>query len=166
MIYKFRVILDHNKKGDIFRDIEIKDEATFENFHETIKKSFGLYRNEMASFYISNQEWEQGEEIALIDVSQLNNVMIMNQTKLKTLLNKTTDKLIYVYDFLNLWTFLIELKEIYSENKGSIYPKIIFEFGEIPKNAPEKNFESDNIEKSNNFEEDLENNQDDSWYLN
>ena len=60
MIYRFRIILD--TKEDVFRDIEIEAEATLEDFHNTITQSFGFEGQEMASFYVSNEKWEQGKE--------------------------------------------------------------------------------------------------------
>ena len=57
MIYRFRVILDNDTEDDIFRDIEIYKTNSLEEFHETIINSFGFINNEMASFYISDNEW-------------------------------------------------------------------------------------------------------------
>ena len=65
MIYRFRVILDHKNKEDIFRDVEIRKTDTFEDLHNVITQSFGFDGSEMASFYLSNDSWEQGQEIAL-----------------------------------------------------------------------------------------------------
>ena len=54
MIYRFRVILDHKNKEDIFRDVEIRKTDTFEDLHNVITQSFGFDGSEMASFYLSN----------------------------------------------------------------------------------------------------------------
>ena len=81
MIYRFRVILDIQE--DVFRDIEIEGESTFEDFHNTITQSFGFGGQEMASFYLSNELWEQGEEIALFDMGEKpGDVMVMEETSL------------------------------------------------------------------------------------
>ena len=63
MIYRFRIILD--VKEDVLRDIEIEETATFEDLHLTITQAFGFLGNEMASFYLSNEEWIQGDEMPL-----------------------------------------------------------------------------------------------------
>ena len=84
MIYRFRVILD--AKEDVFRDIEINSENTLEEFHNSITQAFGFEGNEMASFYVSNEQWEQGEEIALFDLSEgMDSIRIMNETSLDDL---------------------------------------------------------------------------------
>jgi hypothetical protein len=65
-IFKFRVIVDTEK--DVFRDIEIETDATFEAFHKAVLDAFDFEEGEMASFYMSNESWEKGLEIALMDV--------------------------------------------------------------------------------------------------
>ncbi len=55
MIYRMRVILD--VREDVFRDIEIDGGNTLEDFHNAIVQSFGLDGREMASFYLSDEEW-------------------------------------------------------------------------------------------------------------
>ena len=67
MVYRFRIILDTEE--DVFRDIEIEASATLEDFHNAITQSFGFDGQEMASFYTSNEFWEEEEEISLFDVS-------------------------------------------------------------------------------------------------
>ena len=98
MIYRLRIILD--VKEDVLRDIEIEDTATFEDLHHAITQAFGFLGNEMASFYLSNENWEQGEELPLeaMDISQES----FQDKELNTIISATQHQLIYVYDFLNL----------------------------------------------------------------
>ena len=63
MIYRFRAIL--NSKEEVYRDLEIQDTASFEDFHNAITQAFGFEGQEMASFYESNEQWEQLDEIPL-----------------------------------------------------------------------------------------------------
>ena len=70
MVYRFRVILDNDTEEDIFRDLEIRETDTLEDLHNIITQSFGFDGTEMASFYLSNDEWDQGEEISLFDLSE------------------------------------------------------------------------------------------------
>jgi hypothetical protein len=138
MIYRFRAILDHDQKEDIFRDIEIRKTDTFEDLHNVLIQSFGFDGSEMASFYISNDQWEQGQEIALFDMGQNTDVKMMNETIVEELINEDNNKLIYIYDFLNMWTFLIELGEIVEEAQGTDYPNLMFVCGQVPSEAPKK----------------------------
>ena len=139
MIYRFRVILDAN--DDVFRDIEIEASATLEDFHNAITQAFGFAGQEMASFYLSNEEWEQGEEIALFDMSETPGaIRTMSESVLENTVSERKTKLIYVYDFLNMWTFLVELAEVADREDGRIYPNLMFAHGEIPEEATELEF--------------------------
>ena len=139
MIYRFRVILDTHE--DVFRDIEIESSNTFEDFHNAVTQAFGFGGQEMASFYLSDEFWEQGDEIALFDMGDSpGEVLVMHETRLEDLLNEEQTRLIYIYDFLSMWTFLIELAEIAEAQDGMSYPNLMIAHGHIPEEAPEKEF--------------------------
>ena len=139
MIYRFRVILD--AKEDVFRDIEIDSENTLEELHNSITQAFGFEGNEMASFYVSNENWEQGEEIALFDMSEgMDSIRIMNETSIEDVTDRNQTRLLYVYDFLSMWTFLVELADIAESDPNQIYPNLMFSHGSLPDEAPEKEF--------------------------
>ena len=145
MIYRLRVILDNDTEDDIFRDSEINKKDTLVEFHKSIITSFGFSNNEIASFYLSDNQWNQGEEISLFSFEDQDN-KLMSDILINDVINNQNNKLIYVYDFLHMWTFLIELIEVAEGIKGIDYPNIIFSKGEIPEKAPEKKFESEKRE--------------------
>lgn len=147
MIYRFRIILDNKDEEDIFRDLEIRQTDTLEDLHNAITQAFGFDGMEMASFYISDDEWNQGEEISLFDLSEgQTEVRLMNETVLEDILDKDNTKLIYVYDFLSMWTFFVELGEIVEESRGTDYPNLMFVHGQIPQEAPEITFEGEDLD--------------------
>ncbi|WAC01867.1 hypothetical protein N7U66_18690 [Lacinutrix neustonica] len=149
MIYRFRVILDNDTEEDVFRDLEIRESDTMEDLHNIITQSFGFDGTEMASFYLSNDTWDQGEEISLFDMSDgLNEVRLMNETALSDTVHEAQTKLIYVYDFFSMWTFYVELAEIVEELEGLDYPNLMFVKGQVPDSAPEKVFEAETDEES------------------
>jgi len=144
MIYRFRVILDNDTDEDIFRDLEIRETDTLEDLHNIITQSFGFDGSEMASFYVSDDQWNQGEEISLFDMSEgINEVRLMSEAILEDTVHEAQTKLIYVYDFMNMWTFFVELAEIVEEAQGMDYPNLMFVKGQVPETAPEKIFEVD-----------------------
>jgi hypothetical protein len=99
---------------------------------------------EMASFYVSDDEWNQGEEISQFDMSEgMDSVRLMNETTLDGVFSEEQTHMIYVYDFLNMWTFLIELAEIADPVNGTAYPNLLFSHGILPDSAPDKQFEAD-----------------------
>lgn len=155
MVYRFRVILD--AQDDVFRDIEILEESTLEDFHNSIVNAFGFDGNEMAAFYISDNEWNQGEEISQFDLGEeLDSVRLMNETTLDSVVSKNHRKLIYVYDFLSMWTFLIELADIAEIEDGRDYPNLMYVHGQIPTDAPDKEFVADKNEYDDEDDSDLD----------
>ncbi|PKP45039.1 MAG: hypothetical protein CVT95_09720, partial [Bacteroidetes bacterium HGW-Bacteroidetes-12] len=120
--YKFRVLIEGEK--NVFRDIEINSHQNFEEFHYCILASFGFDNSQMASFYLSDFDWNKGQEISLFDMGISEGdeeKLIMNQTTIKEGINCVGCHLLYTYDFLNMWNFFIELLEIsVKEKKGDL----------------------------------------------
>lgn len=161
MIYRFRIILDATE--DVFRDIEIQEDATLEDFSNAITQAFGFDGMEMASFYVSDDEWNQGEEISQFDMSEGQaSVRLMNETTLDSAFSEDQTRMIYVYDFLNMWTFLVELAEIAEPIQGISYPNLLFSHGILPDSAPDKQFEADEDPYGLEGDEDLDINDYDS----
>jgi len=157
MIYRFRAILDNDTEEDIFRDFEIRESDTMEDLHNVITQSFGFDGTEMASFYVSDDDWNQGEEISLFDMSDgLNEVKLMNENSISDIVHEAQTKLIYVYDFLSMWTFFVELAEIVEEAQGTDYPNLMYVQGQVPTEAPEKVFEAENDDDFNEFDDDYD----------
>lgn len=155
MIYRFRIILDTDE--DVFRDIEIQASATLEDFHNAIVQAFGFDGQEMASFYKSNELWEEGEEILLFDLGEEpGKLRIMSETFIDEVVSRKETKLIYVYDFLSMWTFMVELADIGEVEDGVMYPNLMFVHGQIPAVAPEKEFTSEKIGGDDDFDSDFD----------
>jgi len=158
MIYRFRVILDNDTEDDVFRDLEIREGDTMEDLHNIITQSFGFDGMEMASFYVSDDQWNQGEEIAMMDMSEAGaEVKMMSETIINAVIHEASTRLIYVYDFMNIWTFYVELGEIVEEAEGTDYPNLMFVHGQIPDEAPEKIFEAEEDDDDyNEFEDEVD----------
>jgi hypothetical protein len=156
MVYKFRVILDAEE--DIFRDIAILSDDTLEDLHNALFNSFGFDGMEVASFYTCDDTWNQEDEIPMFDSGDVpGEQKTMSDYQLEDLLDKQNTKIIYVYDFINMWTFLVELAAIEEQIPGNIYPETIFSHGEMPDEAIEKNFEADmHDDIYGEFEDDLD----------
>lgn len=144
MAYKIRIIL--NAEKDVIRDIAIQKSVTLEELHQVIKNAFDFTTNEMASFYKSDNDWTQGEEFPLFDMSEgLDSKIQMQGIKVETVLKNENDKLIYIYDFLNMWSFFVELIDDDFEQKKTELPDLLFSLGNMPKIAPEIQFESEDL---------------------
>lgn len=157
MVYRFRIILDNDTEDDVFRDLEIRETDTLEDLHNSITQAFGFDGIEMASFYISDDDWNQGEEISMFDTGEsYDDVRLMAETPIKDVVYEMQTKLIYVYDFFSMWTFFVELAEIVEEAEGTDYPNLMFVHGQIPTEAPQKSFEAEDDDDYNEFDDDLD----------
>ncbi len=156
MIYKFRITLD--VLDDVLRDIAIRKTDSLEDLHFSIVQAFGLDGQELASFYKSDDDWNQGEEIALEDMTEgQSKTKLMSETLLEDILTEKQTKLIYVYDFLNMWTFYVELADITEPESSRNYPDLLFAQGQLPENPPEKTFKADIFDQfSDEFSEELD----------
>jgi hypothetical protein len=152
-MYKIRVILDI--KEDVIRTILVDSNLNLEDLHLTIAKSFGFKGQEMASFYRTDDEWTQGEEIPLFNMEEIGEGISMKTCLLQETLPAINDKLIYVYDFLKMWTFYVDVIEISAENKVGL-PQIILTVGEIPSEAPDKEFIAEKLDDGFGDEEDTD----------
>ena len=133
-VYKFKVYFEEFE--DIYRVIEIKSTQTFLDFHHAILESFKFDSKHMASFYMSTDAWKKGQEITLEDMSENadNPIPIMAKSKLNQFVNDPHQKIMYVYDFIECWAFMIELFNISTtENPKITYPTCSKSVGLAPK---------------------------------
>jgi hypothetical protein len=131
--YKFRVLLDNSNNEEIFRDITISGEDNFESFYNIILNSFYFSGEQLGSFYLSNNDWDKGDEIALMDMgmsTDANAPLVMSETKIHEQVTESDQKFILVYDFLKMWCFLIELIQI--DEKTIELPEINLSIGIAP----------------------------------
>ena len=81
----------------------------------------------------------------------------MENTTIENILDIKSNRLIYIYDYMLMWRFLVEL----TDNKGKIQKSVcIKSVGEIPKEAPEIIF--DQSDKEESYEDSID--EDDSEY--
>jgi len=149
--YKFRVLLDSEKNEEIFRDIIVSKTDNFESFYRTILFAFDFKNEEMASFYMSNEDWDKGHEITLMDMTfgeEASETAIMSDTTIENEIAEPNQKIILVHDFLKMWIFLIELQEELQENVE--HPYVHLSIGK----SPDENEKSDDFMMESDFEED------------
>tara|TARA_B100001113_G_scaffold324465_1_gene296100 strand:- start:4482 stop:4931 length:450 start_codon:yes stop_codon:yes gene_type:complete len=144
MKYNIRITLE--SKEDVIREIEINSDCFMSELHYFIIDAFGLDNKELASFYTVNSELELEDEFPLISFQD--NSSNMENTKLESVLTNVNDKLIYVFDYMKMWRFLIDLIKIETDFKER---KCTLKIGKIPDEAPEVIFNQDD---NDNFHDD------------
>lgn len=154
-MHKIRVILDTQE--DVIRTISVNSAINLETLHFTIARAFGFDGKEMASFYRTDEDWNQGEEIPLFNMAEAGEGLSMSSCVLNDTLPNENDKLIYVYDFFNMWAFYVEIIEV--SNATVPESKIVLSVGEVPEEAPEKQFKADdlNTDIDDEFKDDFDN---------
>lgn len=131
-LLRFRVIIDIEE--DVFRDILIGRTAPLEDFHRGILAAFDFGEGEMASFFQSDEHWGRGREVPLMDMGMDdmgNPYPSMRTTAIEEIASKANDRMVYVYDFLRMWCFYVEVIGV-EEGDTPEFPLLAQEFGEAP----------------------------------
>ncbi len=133
-IFKFRVYFEED--DSIYRDIAIKHTQNFKDFHEAILKAYEFDTKHQATFYRSNDNWQQGREItlALYDKEYMAAPKLMHETTIGSEIKNPNQRFIYTYDFHKLWNFLVELIHLSKEEDIKLtYPAAVRSEGIAPK---------------------------------
>lgn len=154
MVYKIRVILDTEE--DVIREIAIDASTTLEDLHNAITNAFGFDGTEMASFFTTDDNWNQGEEIPLFDMSENGDAISMQHILISEILDDDKDKLIYVYDFFSMWSFFVEFIDVLEDVSEHELPALLFTLGNVPSSAPEKEFTSEKMDNDMDDDDDDE----------
>jgi len=151
-VYRFRLLFEEQE--DFLRDIEIKPGQTFKDFHDIILQSSDIEGNELASFFICDPRWNKQREITLIDmgvkipdtdfdsddekpVKVPIPVMIMEDVKIREVIDDPHQRILFEYNFLNPRTFFIELMKIVDGDPKKVYPACVKKEGTLtPTAAP------------------------------
>lgn len=160
-VYRFKTTFEDYE--DVLRVIEIKSTQTFLDFHLAIQKAIGFDNSQLASFYMSDDQWKKGFEITLESMHSDEDmkddsfipVPIMKEARLCDYINDPHQKFVYVFDFLNMWTLFLELTDIMlNENPKLNYPAVTKSVGAAPKQHVDKKF---TLVDDDEFEEITEN---------
>lgn len=140
-VFTIRAILDADE--DVIRDVAIHGNANLFDLHHLLVEAFGLEKGEMSSFFKSNDDWEQGEEISMLDMNPDTNKNPLEERVIEESFIKEGEKMLFVYDFLNLWTFYLEALSIKIIDGDSYESRVLAKVGELPETAPEKEMKAE-----------------------
>ncbi|MEI6522422.1 MAG: hypothetical protein ACOYNH_01940 [Bacteroidia bacterium] len=129
-IYRFRAILEDHE--DVYRDIDIKPEQTFEQFAIVLKNAFGLKENLFCAFYNSDDYYRKGSEIEFFILDKKGKAF---PTEICDEVAAPHQKfLIVVDDVLSTYILHLELFKILKEaDKKLTYPTCVKTIGNMPK---------------------------------
>jgi len=99
-------------KENVIREVRIKGGATLMELHERAFASFDLNPGEMGSFYHSNEDWDQGDEIPMFSMDDDSPSM---ESLTVAEFFETTPHALYVYNFLDMNIFYVEKTKVDEE---------------------------------------------------
>jgi len=161
LIYKFKIRFEEYE--DFLREIELRADQTFEDFHQAILGNLGLDPGMLASFFICDHRYRKLQEIQLVDMDPSSppgqasdeveaetdkgeddslredkeerqvGALLMHETFLKDHIDDPHQRMLFMYDNLNQWTFYIELMKIQRASDAQSYPRISKSKGAVPR---------------------------------
>jgi len=145
-VLKFRVYWEEDES--VYRDISIKPDQTFLQFHQVILQSFEFDNKHKATFFRSNDNWQRGREIILEKDNTPRKVepLMMNETVIAAAVKTPNQKFIYLYDYAKNWVFLVELIGVSKdENSRVTYPYCVRKEGLAPSQYGTKGLVGDKL---------------------
>ncbi|GEM_PF-246371 len=169
--FRFRIRFENN--DSFLREVVFSSNQNFEDFHNFIVENLKLDKTKSAAFFLSNYKFRKQKQIIMDRPESTNNqeseeivddeisedsvaddqneennrqALIMRDHRLSDLIDDPHQRLVYVYDFQNNWTFYIELLKIIPAEPQVSYPEIIKQSGGIPQEFLPKKVDSINSE--------------------
>ncbi len=132
MVFRFRLI--GTDEHPFYRDFEIMENQTFFDFHTAILDELGYAKNQLASFFLADDNWEKGLEINLFDMAEDSFTPVTDMDiKLHELIGGRNRRLLYVFDFFSDRAFYLELNMVIPPGNDKDYPCCISGSGAPPR---------------------------------
>ena len=132
----FKLKITSPEKDDFLMEVEMDNEGTYLELHNTIQQALAYDTTQMASFFQIDALGERGKEIALFEMSSEDddniNIVAMDVSMMREFINKEQAQLIYVFDFFSDRYFNIELTAVERRRVAVKVPKICVAEGEAP----------------------------------
>lgn len=129
MVYKFVVLSDEDES--FVREFEFLDTHTLMDFHNLIQDELEFDKSQMASFFMTTDNWEKEEEFTLFDMGTGSSTMEV--AILEDIIFRKSQKLLYVFDFFNERALFVEYTGEVKEIDGREYPSCTNSKGVPPK---------------------------------
>ncbi len=126
------MVSDENQ--DFLRDVITSGTDTFLDFHHCIQENLNYDPSQLASFFITNENWEKQKEITLIDITEDTafDTETMDRAVIGETVSEVNDRMIYVFDFFSERAFFIELIEKSDQKTGKKTPFVAHAQGQAP----------------------------------
>jgi hypothetical protein len=126
-LYRFTAFSKESE--DFEMQIVAHENILFSEMHQAIQVALEYDPLQMASFFLSNDDWDKEQEIALISMDEKSEILLMDETKLGDKIDQEGQKIIYLYDFFSERSFYIHVDAIDESNTKDFSINVK---GEIP----------------------------------
>ena len=146
LIYRFRITCEEH--DGFLREIEIRPNQNFLDFHHILIDSSELLHCERASFFMTDKKYKKDREISLkpgkrqvrkydedLDevVTESLALPTMKVSKLKEYIEDPHQKMIYEFEGRDHFSFHIELFKIFPSDGAVSFPRCIKRIAELPR---------------------------------
>lgn len=129
MVFHFLVLSGEDE--DFVREILIDAKSSFLDFHKAIQESVGYDQGQLASFFLSDDDWGKGQEITLMQMDEQSESLLMDEILLKEHIDEPKERLIYTFDFFGNRGFFVEVLSV-SEDRDLKEPALVRAEGDAP----------------------------------
>ncbi len=131
MIYIFRFLLPQEK--EFMAEIAVPSSFSFFEFHQTIQDFFKYDEGQMASFIITDDQWNKLKEIAMVDFEKENGESPMKGFKLSDVFSQKGQRMLYVFDFFSERAYFLQLSDIQEDKDNKVLKGVLVNLkGRIP----------------------------------
>src|SRR5690606_28237356 len=93
------------------------------------------------------ENWTQGKEIPLESMDESNEDNTMADYQISEVMPNVGSRMIFVYDYFDMWTFSVEVISIEDKKAVLNYPLTVYRYGSMPLKAPKRNMEFLNLDE-------------------
>jgi hypothetical protein len=165
-VFIFRILAEEEEA--FIREIALSEDNTLLDFHAILTKSMKLNDKQLASFFVTDKQWEKQREFTLMDmkiddyvlekrdVEGMIPVDVMSNVYIGDIIEDSKQRMLYEYNFVNPALFFISLIEIKEEKDSNSFPKILRSDGNIDIDQMEMEDPFDDIMEDGYDEDDLQ----------
>lgn len=132
MIFQFRMLSDEDE--NFIRDYEVPYDATLQDLHRLICEDLEYDADEMASFFLSDAQWQKRREFTLADMGETGPEapVPMEKAMLGQIIREKHERLLFVFDLFEDRAYFLELMQCKKQEPGLEYPRVAFSHGNPP----------------------------------
>jgi len=161
---QYQIKILSNESESFIMNIVAHDTLTFLDLHQGIQKALDYDPLQMASFFLSNDNWEKNTEITVINMEE-EKALLMEDSLLGDYIKEENQKLLYVYDFFSeraFFLFITKIEEIeeasFSINvKGDVPLQIVIDIEDETSTINNENIldEFDDFDEDENWNQNI-----------